>query len=146
MDEIIRGDKSDKSIPLYRRDVDAEAPLAIFIPARGSFVRMNLRENDLSWNEFLGKAGNMRYAQCIQYTRRGIYCCRETSRSLLHDTENTSTVIPAYVDKDVVSPVTCGTWPCGLALVVIKTCNGSPSNVRWFVMNGGSCLLVTSPV
>ncbi|KAF3581227.1 hypothetical protein DY000_02031110 [Brassica cretica] len=57
----------------------------------------------------------------------------------------TSTVVPAYVDKDVVSPVTCGSWPCGLALVVIKTCNGSPSNVRWFVMNGGSCLFVTSP-
>ncbi|KAF3557614.1 hypothetical protein F2Q69_00016622 [Brassica cretica] len=119
MDEIIRG---DKSIPLYRRDVDAEAPLAIVIPARGSFFRMNLRENDLSWNEFLGKAGNM------------------------SSLAQTSTVIPAYVDKDVVSPVTCGTWPCGLALVVIKTCNGSPSNVRWFVMNGGSCLLVTSPV
>ncbi|XP_013677296.1 probable acyl-activating enzyme 17, peroxisomal [Brassica napus] len=61
-DEIIRG---DKSIPLYRRDVDAEAPLAIVIPARGSFVRMNLRENDLSWNEFLGKAGNMRGVEYI---------------------------------------------------------------------------------
>ncbi|KAF2553297.1 hypothetical protein F2Q68_00036853 [Brassica cretica] len=57
-DEIIRG---DKRIPLYRRVVDAEAPLAIVIPARGSFVRMNLRENDLSWNDFLGKAGNMRF-------------------------------------------------------------------------------------
>ncbi|KAF2545724.1 hypothetical protein F2Q70_00022013 [Brassica cretica] len=27
-------------------------------------------------------------------------------------------------NKDVVSPVTCGSWPCGLAPVVIKTCNG----------------------
>ncbi|XP_013613817.1 PREDICTED: probable acyl-activating enzyme 17, peroxisomal isoform X2 [Brassica oleracea var. oleracea] len=61
-DEIIRG---DKSIPLYRRVVDAEAPLAIVIPARGSFVRMNLRENDLSWNEFLGNAGKMRGMEYI---------------------------------------------------------------------------------
>lgn len=56
------------SIGLCRRVVDAEAPLAIVIPARGSFVRMNLRENDLSWNEFLGKAGNMRYTHCVYNT------------------------------------------------------------------------------
>ncbi|KAL0890514.1 hypothetical protein Bca101_014497 [Brassica carinata] len=61
-DEIIRG---DKSIPLYRRVVDAEAPLAIVIPARGSLVRVNLRENDLSWNEFLGKARNLRGVEYI---------------------------------------------------------------------------------
>ena len=105
-DEIIRG---DKRIPLYRwsflqssrpeffsqegrckmvltlsiwlcrRVVDAEAPLAIVIPARGSFVRMNLRENDLSWNDFLGKAGNMRYTQCIQYSTASSYKLKTTS-------------------------------------------------------------------
>ncbi|CAN8264901.1 unnamed protein product [Cochlearia groenlandica] len=55
-DVIIRG---DKSIPLYRRVVDAGAPVAIVIPARASSATVNLRENDLSWNDFLGKARNM---------------------------------------------------------------------------------------
>lgn len=50
------------SIPLCRRVVDAEAPVAIVIPARGSSISMNLRENDLSWNDFLGKARNLRYS------------------------------------------------------------------------------------
>ncbi|ESQ31857.1 hypothetical protein EUTSA_v10003719mg [Eutrema salsugineum] len=61
-DVIFRG---DKSIPLYRRVVDAEAPMAIVIPARGSSIRMNLRENDLSWNDFLGKARNLRGVEYI---------------------------------------------------------------------------------
>ncbi|XP_010497106.1 PREDICTED: probable acyl-activating enzyme 17, peroxisomal [Camelina sativa] len=56
-DVIIRG---DKSIPLYRRVVDAEAPLAIVVPARGSNYRTQLREKDLSWNKFLGNARSLR--------------------------------------------------------------------------------------
>ncbi|XP_010546235.1 PREDICTED: probable acyl-activating enzyme 17, peroxisomal [Tarenaya hassleriana] len=61
-DMIIRG---DKSIPLYRRVVDAEAPIAIVIPARGSSFSMNLRKNDLSWDNFLGKARNFRDVEFI---------------------------------------------------------------------------------
>ncbi|KAG7556168.1 AMP-dependent synthetase/ligase [Arabidopsis suecica] len=61
-DVIIRG---DKSIPLYRRVIDAEAPLAIVVPARGSSCRMKLREKDLSWNNFLGKARNLRGVEYV---------------------------------------------------------------------------------
>ncbi|KFK27630.1 hypothetical protein AALP_AA8G408100 [Arabis alpina] len=61
-DVIVRG---DKSIPLYRRVVDAEAPMAIVVPARGSRCRMKLRQNDLSWNDFLGKARSLRGVEYI---------------------------------------------------------------------------------
>lgn len=55
------------SILFCRRVVDAEAPLAIVVPARGSSCRTKIREKDLSWNNFLGKARSLRYNQCIQY-------------------------------------------------------------------------------
>ncbi|EOA22761.1 hypothetical protein CARUB_v10003474mg [Capsella rubella] len=61
-DVIIRG---DKSIPLYRRVVDAEAPLAVVIPARGSSCRTKLREKDLSWNNFLGNARSLRGVEYV---------------------------------------------------------------------------------
>ncbi|XP_010424243.1 PREDICTED: probable acyl-activating enzyme 17, peroxisomal, partial [Camelina sativa] len=61
-DVIIRG---DKSIPLYRRVVDAEAPLAIVVPARGSSCRTQLREKDLSWNNFLGNARSLRGVEYV---------------------------------------------------------------------------------
>ncbi|XP_054805647.1 probable acyl-activating enzyme 17, peroxisomal [Prosopis cineraria] len=49
-DLIIRG---DKTIPLYSRIVDAESPMAIVIPTRGSGLSMKLRDGDLSWCDFL---------------------------------------------------------------------------------------------
>ncbi|ERN05891.1 probable acyl-activating enzyme 17, peroxisomal isoform X1 [Amborella trichopoda] len=51
-DVIIRG---DKSLPLYSRVVEAYAPLAIVLPARGSSPSVELREGDLSWDEFLAR-------------------------------------------------------------------------------------------
>lgn len=47
---IIRG---DKSLPLYSRIVDAQSPTAIVIPTRGSSFSVKLREDDISWPEFL---------------------------------------------------------------------------------------------
>ncbi|KAK0588029.1 hypothetical protein LWI29_033095 [Acer saccharum] len=55
-DLIIRG---DKSIPLYSRIKDAQAPTAIVIPARGTFS-MDLRDGDISWHDFLERARNFR--------------------------------------------------------------------------------------
>ncbi|KAK3225682.1 hypothetical protein Dsin_005544 [Dipteronia sinensis] len=55
-DLIIRG---DKSIPLYSRIEDAQAPTAIVIPARGTFS-MDLRDGDISWHDFLERARNFR--------------------------------------------------------------------------------------
>ncbi|KAK4844856.1 hypothetical protein QYF36_025159 [Acer negundo] len=55
-DLIIRG---DKSIPLYSRIKDAQAPMAIVIPARGTFS-MDLRDGDIFWHDFLERARNFR--------------------------------------------------------------------------------------
>ncbi|XP_058112317.1 probable acyl-activating enzyme 17, peroxisomal [Magnolia sinica] len=49
-DFIVRG---DKNLPLYGRVVDAHAPLAIVIPARGSTFRVELRDSDISFHAFL---------------------------------------------------------------------------------------------
>ncbi|XP_010262187.1 PREDICTED: probable acyl-activating enzyme 17, peroxisomal isoform X2 [Nelumbo nucifera] len=49
-DVIIRG---DKILPLYSRVVDAQAPLAIVVPSRGSSLKMELRGCDMSWHAFL---------------------------------------------------------------------------------------------
>ncbi|KAJ7956550.1 acyl-activating enzyme 17 [Quillaja saponaria] len=51
-DFIIRG---DKSLPLYSRIVEADSPMAIVIPTRGSSISMKLRDGDLSWHDFLEK-------------------------------------------------------------------------------------------
>ncbi|KAM7267608.1 hypothetical protein ACFE04_009774 [Oxalis oulophora] len=56
-DFIIRG---DKSIPLYSRVMDAQAPLAIVIPAKGSTVSMKLRGGDISWHDFLERVVHCR--------------------------------------------------------------------------------------
>ncbi|KAL5987576.1 putative acyl-activating enzyme 17, peroxisomal [Asimina triloba] len=49
-DVIVRG---DKVLPLYRRVVDADAPLAIVVLARGSTFSMELRPSDISYHTFL---------------------------------------------------------------------------------------------
>ncbi|XP_021761234.1 probable acyl-activating enzyme 17, peroxisomal isoform X1 [Chenopodium quinoa] len=48
-DIIVRG---GKSIPLYRRVIDAQSPMAIVIPTRGSHFSISLRSGDMSWHVF----------------------------------------------------------------------------------------------
>lgn len=48
-DIIVRG---GKSIPLYRRVIDAQSPMAIVIPTRESHFTINLRSGDISWHDF----------------------------------------------------------------------------------------------
>ncbi|XP_051115789.1 probable acyl-activating enzyme 17, peroxisomal [Andrographis paniculata] len=52
-DLILRG---SKEIPLYRRVVDAESPMAIVIPTRRTGFSMELRDGDISWQSFLERA------------------------------------------------------------------------------------------
>lgn len=61
-DVIIRG---EKSIPLYRRVVEAGAPMAIVIPAKGSSFSMKLRSSDISWNDFLEKVKNSKEEEFV---------------------------------------------------------------------------------
>ncbi|KAH1114873.1 hypothetical protein J1N35_008251 [Gossypium stocksii] len=49
-DLIIRG---EKSLPLYSRVVEAQAPMAIVLPAKSSSFNIKLRDGDISWPEFL---------------------------------------------------------------------------------------------
>lgn len=56
-DVIIRG---EKSIPLYSRVVQAQAPMTIVIPARGSSVSIKLRDGDISWPDFLEKVKKLK--------------------------------------------------------------------------------------
>ncbi|KAJ4836275.1 putative acyl-activating enzyme 17, peroxisomal [Turnera subulata] len=56
-DLIIRG---DKSIPLYSRVVDAQAPMAIVIPTKGSSFSVKLRNDDISWHDFLERVKKSR--------------------------------------------------------------------------------------
>ncbi|XP_019415489.1 PREDICTED: probable acyl-activating enzyme 17, peroxisomal [Lupinus angustifolius] len=61
-DLIIRG---DKSLPLYSRVVDAQSPMAIVIPTKGSEFSMKLRNGDLSWHDFLEGVNNLRGKEFI---------------------------------------------------------------------------------
>ncbi|XP_073295519.1 probable acyl-activating enzyme 17, peroxisomal [Primulina huaijiensis] len=61
-DLIIRG---DKRIPLYSRVVDAQSPMAIVIPTEGSDFSMKLRDKDISWNDFLGRANVSKEIQFV---------------------------------------------------------------------------------
>ncbi|XP_038879186.1 probable acyl-activating enzyme 17, peroxisomal isoform X2 [Benincasa hispida] len=56
-DLIIRG---DKSIPLYSRVVDAQAPLAIVIPTNSTGFSMKLRDGDISWLAFLDRVKDLK--------------------------------------------------------------------------------------
>ncbi|KAK3406436.1 hypothetical protein EUGRSUZ_K02641 [Eucalyptus grandis] len=54
-DVIIRG---EKSIPLYSRVVDAQSPMAIVIPTKGS--ALELRDGDISWLDFRGRVEHLK--------------------------------------------------------------------------------------
>ncbi|KHN45999.1 Putative acyl-activating enzyme 17, peroxisomal [Glycine soja] len=60
-DLIMRG---DKSIPLYRV-VDAQSPMAVVIPTKGSEFSMKLRNGDVSWHDFLEKVNNLKGKEFI---------------------------------------------------------------------------------
>lgn len=61
-DVIIRG---DKRLPLYSRVIDAQSPIAIVIPSRGSSFGINLRDGDISWHEFLAKVEHFREVEFV---------------------------------------------------------------------------------
>ncbi|KAK9073268.1 hypothetical protein SSX86_007592 [Deinandra increscens subsp. villosa] len=65
-DLIIRG---DRSLPLYSRVVDAESPLAIVIPSRGSSLSMKLRDGDISWQDFLEQVSNYKNVEFVAVER-----------------------------------------------------------------------------
>ena len=44
------------------RVVDAQSPMAVVIPAKGSEFSMKLRNGDVSWHDFLEKVNNLKYA------------------------------------------------------------------------------------
>ncbi|CAM6026494.1 unnamed protein product [Sphagnum balticum] len=55
-DHILRG---AKKLPLYSRVVEAQGPLAIVIPADGKSIGLQLREGDLSWDDFLSCSNHL---------------------------------------------------------------------------------------
>ncbi|KAK3037046.1 hypothetical protein RJ639_031620 [Escallonia herrerae] len=55
-DFIVRG---GRRFPLYSRVVEAAPSKAIVIPAAGDNVNIELREQDLSWKDFLSRAHNL---------------------------------------------------------------------------------------
>ena len=44
------------------RIVEAESPMAIVIPSRGSGLSIKLRDGDISWHEFLESVRDFKYA------------------------------------------------------------------------------------
>ncbi|KAG8496641.1 hypothetical protein CXB51_007840 [Gossypium anomalum] len=56
-DLIIRG---EKSLPLYSRVVEAQAPMAIVLPAKSSSFNIKLRDGDISWPEFLERVKKLK--------------------------------------------------------------------------------------
>ncbi|CAL5374388.1 unnamed protein product [Camellia sinensis] len=47
------------------RVIDAQSPIAIVIPSRGSSFGINLRDGDISWNEFLAKVEHFREVEFV---------------------------------------------------------------------------------
>lgn len=54
-DTIVRG---GKSIPLYRRVVDAQSSMAIVVPTKGCDFSIKLRDGDMSWHDFRERSKN----------------------------------------------------------------------------------------
>lgn len=52
------------------RVIDAQAPLAIVIPAKGSSFSMKLRDGDISWLDFLERVRKLKYGHffCLNPT------------------------------------------------------------------------------
>ncbi|XP_023767126.1 probable acyl-activating enzyme 17, peroxisomal [Lactuca sativa] len=65
-DLIIRG---ERSIPLYSRVVDAQSPMAIVIPTRGSGFSMKLRDGDISWHDFLEQVKSYKNVEFVAVER-----------------------------------------------------------------------------
>ncbi|KAL3655286.1 putative acyl-activating enzyme 17, peroxisomal [Castilleja foliolosa] len=61
-DLIIRG---DRILPLYSRVAEAESPMAIVIPTRGSSFSMKLRDKDISWQSFLERANSSKEVEFV---------------------------------------------------------------------------------
>lgn len=61
--DLIR--RGDKSIPLYSRVVDADSPMTVVIPTKGSEFSMKLRDSDLSWHDFLEKVYSLKGKEFI---------------------------------------------------------------------------------
>ncbi|XP_062076654.1 probable CoA ligase CCL12 [Humulus lupulus] len=64
-DFILRG---GHKFPLYSRVVEAAPAKAIVLPATGSKIGIQLREQDMSWGDFLSNASNLSrtYSPCYQ--------------------------------------------------------------------------------
>ena len=52
---------SNASFIYYSRVVDADPPSAIVVPTKGSSFSRELRDGDISWFDFLGRAKNSEY-------------------------------------------------------------------------------------
>lgn len=52
------------------RIVEAESPMAIVIPTRGSSFSIKLRDGDIAWNDFLERVGDFKYAIIFQHDIR----------------------------------------------------------------------------
>ncbi|KAH6763477.1 acyl-activating enzyme 17 [Perilla frutescens var. hirtella] len=61
-DLIVRG---DRKLPLYSRVVEAQSPLAIVIPNKGTSLSMKLRDNDISWQSFLERTNGSREVEFV---------------------------------------------------------------------------------
>jgi acetyl-CoA synthetase len=60
-DVILRG---GRELPLYRRLVEAKAPLAVVLPGREEGLAVELRAGDLSWEEFLADSEEFAAIAC----------------------------------------------------------------------------------
>jgi hypothetical protein len=47
--------------------VEAQSPMAIVIPTRGSSFSMNLRAGDISWHDFLERVKDFKYVIFLTY-------------------------------------------------------------------------------
>ncbi|KAK3040893.1 hypothetical protein RJ639_027888 [Escallonia herrerae] len=65
-DFITRG---DKRLPLYSRVIAAQSPVAIVIHTGGSSFDTKLRDGDISWHDFLERAGDYKEVEFIAVER-----------------------------------------------------------------------------
>ncbi|KAM3275138.1 hypothetical protein ACQJBY_043858 [Aegilops geniculata] len=103
--------RDDKELPLYSRVVEAKAPMAIVIPARGSTPIKGLRTDDLSWEDFLGRADR---------TKAGIYTAVEQPAY-----QFSNILFSSGTTGDVVAWPTNLGWMMGPWLVYASLLNGA---------------------
>ncbi|BBN13889.1 protein MpACOS20 [Marchantia polymorpha subsp. ruderalis] len=137
-DHILRG---GKRLPLYSRVVEANAPKALVIPADAKSVSVQLRDGDLSWDQFLKAADKRGRSEMF----KAVTVPGEAFCNILFSSGTTGE--PKAIPWSHISPLRCGMDGWGHQDIRSGDVIAWPTNLGWMMgpfvvfaalLNGGA--------